>query len=165
MSKVARPERISIHALREEGDRRKGPAPACSCSYFYPRPPRGGRPAEDSANRILITFLSTPSARRATNPCSQSRSSPAISIHALREEGDQVKVDIALADGNFYPRPPRGGRPAVPEPAPEEHDISIHALREEGDIGRKRKTTNAQHFYPRPPRGGRLPGISSGKLY
>ena len=33
---------ISIHALREEGDRRSG---ACwlTPAYFYPRPPRGGR--------------------------------------------------------------------------------------------------------------------------
>ena len=34
---------ISIHALREEGD----PVsflPACLIGYFYPRPPRGGRP-------------------------------------------------------------------------------------------------------------------------
>ena len=34
--------RISIHALREEGDK---PPPLCWhwTSYFYPRPPRGGR--------------------------------------------------------------------------------------------------------------------------
>ena len=34
---------ISIHALREEGDSRR----KLSCTahrYFYPRPPRGGRP-------------------------------------------------------------------------------------------------------------------------
>ena len=33
---------ISIHALREEGDTRALWA-ALSFSYFYPRPPRGGR--------------------------------------------------------------------------------------------------------------------------
>ena len=34
--------KISIHALREEGDRRH--RPACRLQYdFYPRPPRGGR--------------------------------------------------------------------------------------------------------------------------
>ena len=36
-------ERISIHALREEGDSRP-PWCRCSAAYFYPRPPRGGRP-------------------------------------------------------------------------------------------------------------------------
>ena len=34
---------------------------------------------------------------------------------------------------NFYPRPPRGGRPTLLLAAVEEPDISIHALREEGD--------------------------------
>ena len=34
-----------------------------------------------------------------------------ISIHALREEGDIIlQVVNAVAD-DFYPRPPRGGRP------------------------------------------------------
>ena len=34
---------ISIHALREEGDNfRRNPIP--EIFYFYPRPPRGGRP-------------------------------------------------------------------------------------------------------------------------
>ena len=34
---------ISIHALREEGDVRST-ALGCGFCYFYPRPPRGGRP-------------------------------------------------------------------------------------------------------------------------
>ena len=34
---------ISIHALREEGDPVRLPW-WCQSSYFYPRPPRGGRP-------------------------------------------------------------------------------------------------------------------------
>ena len=55
-------------------------------------------------------FLSTPSARRATTPSKRTQRAIAISIHALREEGDtipQVKVTGTA--------------------------ISIHALREEGD--------------------------------
>ena len=35
---------ISIHALREEGDRRRSGVSEVSTQYFYPRPPRGGRP-------------------------------------------------------------------------------------------------------------------------
>ena len=59
-------------------------------------------------------FLSTPSARRATAQTSkQTRASPSISIHALREEGDIVKAKMTLT-----------------------MEISIHALREEGDCGR-----------------------------
>ena len=78
---------------------------------------------------------------------------------------------------NFYPRPPRGGRPpAVARGYPsakisihalrEEGDvggdpalglfgISIHALREEGDRSRSGFQLCRGHFYPRPPRGGR----------
>ena len=33
-----------------------------------------------------------------------------ISIHALREEGDLIVYDLHSLAGNFYPRPPRGGR-------------------------------------------------------
>ena len=35
-----------------------------------------------------------------------------ISIHALREEGDRATEVTHNTDKNFYPRPPRGGRPA-----------------------------------------------------
>ena len=81
--------------------------------YFYPRPPRGGRPKEITAEILAI----------------------GISIHALREEGDLIFKDLRTSlilflstpsarratrstrsprqsHGNFYPRPPRGGRPA-----------------------------------------------------
>ena len=38
---------------------------------FYPRPPRGGRPLKDDGLVAIKKFLSTPSARRATSmPCS-----------------------------------------------------------------------------------------------
>ena len=33
-----------------------------------------------------------------------------ISIHALREEGDQKNCCCLQRISNFYPRPPRGGR-------------------------------------------------------
>ena len=56
-----------------------------------------------------------------------------ISIHALREEGDQVIHD-AGDDGL---------------------GISIHALREEGDLASPVCLCRFQDFYPRPPRGGR----------
>ena len=63
-------------------------ADSSRASNFYPRPPRGGRPIQTAA-------------RRQVN---------AISIHALREEGD--------VPGQFFLS---------------EIQISIHALREEGD--------------------------------
>ena len=57
---------ISIHALREEGDR-WATIPAQLPTHFYPRPPRGGRPVSLPLGIVLRS----------------------ISIHALREEGDQ----------------------------------------------------------------------------
>ena len=56
---------------------------------FYPRPPRGGRPATEYTTITEDGFLSTPSARRATqNALRIKTTEPEISIHALREEGD-----------------------------------------------------------------------------
>ena len=104
--------RISIHALREEGDsckaemkslterflstpsaRRATPpstTTASKKSNFYPRPPRGGRRLPSGFTvRINDAFLSTPSARRATNFQAGAGHGIVISIHALREEGDQ----------------------------------------------------------------------------
>ena len=124
-----------------------------------------------------MAFLSTPSARRATCFSRCRRIPVPISIHALREEGDAVAVMGATASGDFYPRPPRGGRPARADFLPLTRTISIHALREEGDIVSEVAYTHfgisihalreegdsvigiffsfAIDFYPRPPRGGR----------
>ena len=152
-----------------------------SSKHFYPRPPRGGRrhqmhngtktkkisihalreegdPFRASAADATTTFLSTPSARRAT--CRSHCLRPVvleISIHALREEGDSYHMRGQAADiivflstpsarratrsndrgrsghHHFYPRPPRGGRPSAP--------TAVCKAR--------------RNFYPRPPRGGR----------
>ena len=123
---------ISIHALREEGDRH-GPAAHRGGADFYPRPPRGGRlPAVDDALHI-----------------------PVISIHALREEGDRHGPAAHRGGADFYPRPPRGGRLPAVDDALHIPVISIHALREEGDLSRSPRTRRTANFYPRPPRGGR----------
>ena len=57
-----------------------------------------------------------------------------ISIHALREEGDSFRRYCFRLTYNFYPRPPRGGRPAFRDSSTIIKSISIHALREEGDL-------------------------------
>ena len=59
----------------------------------------------------IIEFLSTPSARRATKKLRLLYPGLSISIHALREEGDTSHQRRPPHDKNFYPRPPRGGRP------------------------------------------------------
>ena len=56
-----------------------------------------------------------------------------ISIHALREEGDMPGNSICQTIEDFYPRPPRGGRPQLIGLKNYLEKISIHALREEGD--------------------------------
>ena len=149
---------ISIHALREEGDdaginterlswiflstpsARRATALLVKYivgeKYFYPRPPRGGRPAALWTLAEEAKFLSTPSARRATSIGSAQTHSSAISIHALREEGDcswqsqllpawkflstpsarratSLPSTTPASSKNFYPRPPRGGRPVL----------------------------------------------------
>ena len=148
---------ISIHALREEGDR---------------QPLRGGTPPQ--------RFLSTPSARRATTQAlARDQRRFDISIHALREEGDYSLTGTALSASDFYPRPPRGGRRISYRRDAATMRISIHALREEGDrLNRNSEnrfaeflstpsarratrasstaTSTCSYFYPRPPRGGRL---------
>ena len=103
-------EGISIHALREEGDPEEYGVQSAYHQYFYPHPPRGGR-----QNRIVVAglvgaFLSTPSARRATIKMPRKHLTHDISIHALREEGDQCWQTSVSKQYYFYPRPPRGGR-------------------------------------------------------
>ena len=127
------------------------PSPA----NFYPRPPRGGRHLSPCGARPTVQFLSTPSARRATKSYSGSFPFIEISIHALREEGDFCNLQHHVIQLNFYPRPPRGGRPGPNYCHFPSNEISIHALREEGDARRLGSAAQATYFYPRPPRGGR----------
>ena len=101
---------ISINALREEGDMLSRVSWQCQ-ENFYPRPPRGGRHPQAFSQGMATIFLSTPSARRATDLTTIRSRLFLISIHALREEGD-------LCAGHHGQR----------------RLISIHALREEGDL-------------------------------
>ena len=124
---------ISIHALREEGDK-----------------------MTHGDIQDVDLFLSTPSARRATEAEPADAEADDISIHALREEGDFTRTrESAGLTKNFYPRPPRGGRLKVPCFTETKRNISIHALREEGDGLPAAAPAMHRNFYPRPPRGGR----------
>ena len=168
--------RISIHALREEGDRpRSGRMPPLR--YFYPRPPRGGRrrfplrnqihchfyPRPPRGGRLKVrarsgkdeVFLSTPSARRATENPYTEKPLTVISIHALREEGDGLAVCSPYSPAQFLSTP--SARRATSEFVLVFRwcTISIHALREEGDLNVRSCLASAFYFYPRPPRGGR----------
>ena len=152
---------ISIHALREEGDR----VTRCSrelTEEFLSTPSARRATCYVVAAGASLVFLSTPSARRAT---------PLPSLRRPRT------VD-------FYPRPPRGGRLLLRRRGLPILRISIHALREEGDNRSEAfrrsatrflstpsarrattvpssETTSVEDFYPRPPRGGRRAACAS----
>ena len=79
---------ISIHALREEGDLWFGDSRSQEKISIHALREEG----DDM-------FLSV-------------RCRSAISIHALREEGDKYFLGQSQQAQDFYPRPPRGGRPA-----------------------------------------------------
>ena len=128
------PVLISIHALREEGDATELPRGG-SLYYFYPRPPRGGRrcgAALRHAARVISihalreegdlglryegdkakVFLSTPSARRATHQTGRPATRPGqfLSTPSARRATPSGRP-VVYSLCNFYPRPPRGGRP------------------------------------------------------
>ena len=79
---------ISIHALREEGDaQRTFHWLTEETISIHALREEGDKKGKDVADYI-VEFQSTPSARRATSSSSVYSISPIISIHALREEGD-----------------------------------------------------------------------------
>ena len=96
--------KISIHALREEGDLKLAALMLVPC-YFYPRPPRGGRHPAKVAGSIGKEFLSTPSARRATWVIKEVNENDGISIHALREEGDAATIQNEVIEAVFLSTP------------------------------------------------------------
>ena len=127
---------------------------------------------------MLLEFLSTPSARRATPTVQRSRCVASISIHALREEGDSP-VFCGLGSALVFLSTPSARRATRRKQRTKSARlISIHALREEGDVvdvhvtvihnrflstpsARRATPSKTGHalpledFYPRPPRGGR----------
>ena len=74
-----------------------------------------------------LSFLSTPSARRATRLHREQKRRILISIHALREEGDLAEMQNIMLRA-----------------------ISIHALREEGDSARKSYSVLNRKFLSTP---------------
>ena len=124
---------ISIHALREEGDRWKR-----------------------RRRKRRTGFQSTPSARRATSSNWSYGTSHSISIHALREEGDNRTRNQSNRQNRFQSTPSARRATANLGEQAVLKKISIHALREEGDQTPAIKEQSQTYFNPRPPRGGRL---------
>ena len=83
------PERISIHALRGEGDVRRAGEEA-ERKNFNPRPPWGGRPRRRAPVRAPTAYFNPRPPWGGRLARGQGRAVPErISIHALRGEGDR----------------------------------------------------------------------------
>ena len=164
---------ISIHALREEGDQGMAMAMYVRVEISIHALREEGDARAQSAQEAAAEFLSTPSARRATDVAVAVLFGNTISIHALREEGDCVisvrrssrlvflstpsarrataaTLTLRAQIENFYPRPPRGGRPLTLRAQIEKMKISIHALREEGDVFQGGRLAAAEEFLSTP---------------
>ena len=125
-------DRISTHALREEGDPvQQQAAPVVQISTHALRE-EGDGPIQPSAPGSA-RFLPTPSARRATRWCTRHSCGSGFLPTPSARRATQSVSGAARTFWNFYPRPPRGGR----------RFERLHFL-------------HRHHFYPRPPRGGRL---------
>ena len=140
---------ISIHALREEGDRAVCRRPTRSI-YFYPRPPRGGR--QELTEKLTLTpdfYPRPPRGGRLKVPWYRSFFT-VISIHALREEGDVDRAVVLRALAEFLSTP--SARRATPgfRRSIHNHLISIHALREEGDRLYRHWLTDRKEFLSTP---------------
>ena len=124
---------ISIHALREEGDKRPG-RPSWTTPYFYPRPPRGGR-RPCRAGLCQAADISIHALREEGDVLVVAhRGLLAISIHALREEGDDELDAISDTPFEFLSTPSARRATVSAASAALLIRISIHALREEGDM-------------------------------
>ena len=168
--------RISIHALRGEGDVKEALLSDIT-SYFNPRPPWGGRrPASERAAEAVIfqstpsvgratsnveyfpyieEFQSTPSVGRATGKVCFAKVDITISIHALRGEGDDELEAPIVFMIHFNPRPPWGGRQRMRGQV-----TSRLSFQSTPSVGRATFKDNSEeykelNFNPRPPWGGR----------
>ena len=150
--------------------------------YFYPRPPRGGRldfavqrfgevqflstPSARRATQssclvsLALQFLSTPSARRATSSTGTTTPDSTISIHALREEGDVTGLMLDATQTLFLSTPSarRATKAVGAHVALHIGFLSTPSARR-ATKGFCVDSTLRSYFYPRPPRGGRQDGI------
>ena len=133
-------------------------APTSRRKDFYPRPPRGGRLKEKrTVSKAEYDFYPRPPRGGRPGAAGPSRRPPRISIHALREEGDQQLLWCSPRSDDFYPRPPRGGRPSAAQ-GENRPKIFLSTPSARRATQCKPWTHQAQfYFYPRPPRGGRQP--------
>ena len=129
---------------------------------FNPRPPCGGRLAQDARMYYTGEFQSTSSVWRTTQACGLSVCSLPISIHVLRVEDDALTSSSRFSSLPFQStssvwRTTRGHLLGL---LPDR--ISIHVLRVEDDRLRTSAESGTRNFNPRPPCGGRRLGGALG---
>ena len=148
-------DHISIHALREEGDPGHGDKSG-AVRNFYPRPPRGGRLLIAHPPCTYLTFLSTPSARRATRGTSMKAATKTLFLStpsARRATGAARAAERSRQ--YFYPRPPRGGRPGNTQAQTRRSTFLSTPSARRATTSATAISRKQRNFYPRPPRGGR----------
>ena len=150
MNGTAPPLNISIHALREEGDLCGPPAPSHS-ENFYPRPPRGGRRHWHMGQSRTRQFLSTPSARRATEGIAIDAASLTLFLSTPSARRATQRGFFSRPRLGFLSTPSARRATYAGYHPPCNNLLSIHALREEGDVRRISPPMQQSAFYPRPP--------------
>ena len=126
-----------------------------SSSFLSTPSARRATGTADALPTPIAVFLSTPSARRATALAAEikKQADEFLSTPSARRATTRKSVSWCIIL-NFYPRPPRGGR----------HDMYHTTLNfcyfyprppRGGRRGRAPLFASLPHFYPRPPRGGR----------
>ena len=138
------------------GERRPPLRTRSAAAYFYPRSPRGERLA--LVFHPLDSSISIHAPREGSDHHHQPdrRHLRRISIHAPREGSD---LDLGRQDGDthphFYPRSPRGERPA-PAPAAAPPIPNFYPRSPRGErLYFRRPPSQSRYFYPRSPRGER----------
>ncbi len=129
------------------------------CISLFQSTPSVGRATRvrGAENSLGSSFQSTPSVGRATTASVRYALTAAISIHALRGEGDKISANRRRARRNhFNPRPPWGGRLCCITPP-----CSLYSTFQSTPSVGRATTEQAiqyelhQYFNPRPPWGGR----------
>ena len=160
-----------------------GTKPIYQPSYFYPRPPRGGRPAgcprrwaprlflstpsarrttaiRSRVDRWIKKFLSTPSARRTTYGAPATiGASRFLSTPSARRTtfGNGAKM---LVKTYFYPRLPQGGRRTTRLYKVDEYRFLSTPSARRATRRKRRCPAYPRYFYPRPPQGGRQGAVA-----
>ena len=160
------------------GERRTGFPSILPSAPFLSTLPARGATYQHQSGYPAVGFLSTLPARGATFTLLRFRQAGSISIHAPREGSDSNSCSLNSismisihapregSDGfrnglrrsllHFYPRSPRGERPALPAPTQSDAGFLSTLPARGATAPACRVGQDAGYFYPRSPRGERL---------